>query len=190
MVLMGPAVPDQARCADQEAVLGGTRCERSPCCVRHRDDAHRPITHLSVTDVSQIFTDYEMVRTVANDSANVRFRCVGLVTLASSSPLPPTQHPRHGPRTTGCRCFTRYGVDACRRARAQAARAENCFLSLDIAMFDLFTGAFGYGKPGLELARVRLRGTDREVSTAHRCLPVCNPSRGRPSCVALLVAAR
>ena len=62
------------------------------------------------------------------------------------------------------------GVDARtvhlrRRARAQAARAENCFLSLDIAMFDLFTGAFGYGKPGLELARVRLRGTEREVST-------------------------
>lgn len=50
-----------------------------------------------------------------------------------------------------------------RRARAQAARAENCFLSLDIAMFDLFTGAFGYGKDGLERARVHLRGTDREV---------------------------
>jgi len=61
-----------------------------------------------------------------------------------------------------------------RRGKLHIAQVTS-FLSLDIAIFDLFTGLFGYGKKGLEAAREHAqhphRDHDHDHSPEHVCVP-------------------
>ena len=59
------------------------------------------------------------------------------------------------------------------------AKRTSSFLNLDIAMFDLFTGAYGYGRKGLEKAQeaamdIQVKSRVRSVAGCRAIHALCS----------------